>query len=152
VPEINLPPAVGRKVVHARNDIMAGGGYRRKYIVTWMPAAVWAAAILVISLMPAETPVLPSVRYVDKAVHFLIYAVLGALTFRGVCGFSGVTLPKNILFTLISGGGYGIVMELAQGFIPGRHASFYDVLANIAGTVFGIVTGRMIFWRKKQAL
>jgi VanZ family protein len=51
----------------------------------------------------------------------------------------GGSIPlKCILFILILGWGYGILMELVQFAIPGREPSVLDAAANVAGVLFGI--------------
>lgn len=91
----------------------------------------------------------PLLKYnIDKVVHFLMYAVLAMLIMRPLNRVRDSFFIKKFSFTLISGGGYGILMELVQWVIPGREASLYDVYANITGIVFGTIIGEVMLWRR----
>lgn len=120
--------------------------------LAWIPVFVWAAAIFWFSVMPCKTPPPFEIRYLDKIAHFFVYAVLAVLTFRGMYIAGSFSPLRNSVLTLIWGGGYGTVMELVQVFIPGRDASSYDVLANIAGILVGIVLCGVVLWQRKSIL
>ncbi|RKY42869.1 MAG: hypothetical protein DRP85_01530 [Candidatus Makaraimicrobium thalassicum] len=117
-------------------------------IFAWIPTFVWASVILVFSLLPYNRHLPLTVGYFDKVAHFFEYAVLALLMSRGMRGAGSFFFAKNFSFALILGGGYGIVMELAQHFVPGRAADIYDAAANIAGVICGVVLGELILWRK----
>ncbi|MFH1552969.1 MAG: VanZ family protein, partial [Candidatus Omnitrophota bacterium] len=85
-----------------------------------------------------------AIGYFDKVAHFFEYAFLAALIVRSMRRTGRLSGMKISLFTLILSGGYGIVMELLQRFVPGRDASLYDVVANAAGTIFGIILGILL--------
>ena len=65
--------------------------------------------------------------HLDKIAHFIVFAgltLLVDLAFR---------LPLLICFVLLTG--YGISVELVQGYLPQRDASIADIIADMAGIV-----------------
>ena len=118
-------------------------------LFAWMPVILWAPIILFFSVLPARKIPLITVQHLDKAFHFFEFAILAFLMMRSF--YRDIEHPlreKHVLFTLISGSAYGIVLELLQHFVPGRDAAAGDVVANIAGIIFGILLGKIIVWQK----
>lgn len=120
---------------------MIGGTlYRDRRL--WTVAAIAAAvAIAVGSLTPGNE--MPQNLPWDKFNHFAGYAVMALLT--GMAGLRG--LPGWGVVSI-----YGIVLEFAQGAVPGRlGADPADMLANALGAALGLVTlamARRVFsWR-----
>lgn len=112
----------------------------------FLPAVAWGAVIFVIISIPPENiprSVIWSWPRADKAIHFAMFAVLGALLMAGF-----VRLPKNpwpwrkcMLIALAIGLAYGSLTEFLQYCcIAGRHGNTADALANFFGTVFGVFT------------
>ena len=99
----------------------------------WGPAAVWAAVLFLLSAWP--DPVGPSwLRVSDKAVHFVLFAVLGAALALGR-RWSGSTVSHWAV--LLVGMLYGATDEWHQAFVPRRTPSLDDWLADLAGVVVG---------------
>jgi VanZ family protein len=119
-----------------------------KKLYSWLPTMVWGGMILVASVVPFNAGISMTTGWFDKLAHFFEYAVLAMLISRGIFRTTSLKASRNILFTLISAGVYGIVLELLQQFVPGRDASVYDVGANMAGVVFGIIVGKLILWQE----
>lgn len=69
----------------------------------------------------------------DKLGHFLAYASL-ATHVLFLCN-----LRKEKLIGMILMISYGFLMELLQGFVPGRDPSFLDMIANSSGILVGLV-------------
>lgn len=109
-----------------------------------LPGLAWAVVIfIVISLPPESMPRTPllQVPNIDKAIHFFMFAVFGALILLGLYKKSkaGSLWLKNIAIAVIAGSAYGILTELIQYCcLPGRHGNVPDVVANVFGTVFGV--------------
>jgi len=89
------------------------------------------------SLIPLRLPA-EIVSGQDKVIHLFIYMPLGFL----------LSLPKipsffylNLIIPLGIGTFYGAVMELLQTLVPGRTASFYDMVANFFGVGIGLILG-----------
>lgn len=86
--------------------------------------------ILGLTLMPNNGDA-PSIPYVDKLVHFLMYFGLALnLSYK-------YQKTKHRVLAVVSGGLMGVVLELIQHFIPGRDMSFIDGVANGIGLIFG---------------
>lgn len=68
-----------------------------------------------------------SLPYLDKLVHFTIFFVL-AITFHKAFKLSA---KVSLLFLAC----YGLLIEVAQFYAPGRGADFYDWLADGAGVI-----------------
>jgi len=119
-----------------------------KSIFVWMPTIVWLSVILVFAVLPCKTGLPFTVGYVDKIAHFFEFMVLAVLMVRSLRFATSFSVTKSSLFTLISVGGYGIVMELLQLYVPGRNACQWDIMANVVGVVFGVILGEFVLWRK----
>ncbi len=124
----------------------------KRMVNAWAYPCAWAFIILFFSVLPGSN--LPSfpVGNLDKIAHFVEFAVLAALIMR-TNRLRNISAGRSIVFTLILGAGYGILMELIQRFVPGRNADLYDAVFNTAGVVIGIAIGIAIrgvksSWRK----
>ena len=83
----------------------------------------------------------------DKVLHFLGYALLGALFLRAFYTTS-INHRLKLIFVLsvLFSGLYGISDEIHQSFVPYRDASAMDALADILGSAFG--AGVLLLWFK----
>ncbi len=99
-------------------------------------ALAWAALVLIGMLIPRGAGVpLPAGGY-DKLGHGLAFAPLAALL-AGSFVAQGWPRGRVLVVTLAMTIGYGILTELAQGFVPGRVASLPDILADAVGAALG---------------
>jgi VanZ family protein len=80
----------------------------------------------------------------DKVGHFIAYAIF-SLNALIVWRRKQTKFKISLGLTLI---GYGLLMEILQGFVPGREVSVFDLLANSTGV--GI--GYLLFNRLKKYL
>lgn len=81
---------------------------------------------------------LPSFPSADKIIHMLIYAPLSfslvwALRATAMRKHHGIPIVAFLLAVL-----YGISDEFHQAFVPGRGASFVDLLADAVGSILGV--------------
>lgn len=124
--------------------IARGGGVKRLFGFIhrhrWLPAVVWAAAMLYVSSVPKVAEATQLFRGCDKVLHFIEYCVLG-ITLR----YWTVRRGK-----LLVGGGiaFGALDELHQIWVPNRIASFWDLVADATGVIFGYVISRYFIRRK----
>jgi VanZ family protein len=108
-----------------------GPGLRK--LIAYLPAIIWAVVVLGIGSMhdvPAPDTTLP----LDKAAHFVMYGVLGALAGRGwlrTNRMHPVVLP--VLFAIA----VGAVDELHQRTVEGRSSDVVDFAADMAGVLVG---------------
>jgi VanZ family protein len=109
-----------------------------------LPSVVWSLIILWIICMPGSTiPKVPFVNipHFDKLVHAAIFAVFAFLLNFGLYRQENPFLKKHhYTISLIIGVIYGLGTEWIQlNFIPGRSGEFFDWVADIAGTISGIL-------------
>lgn len=105
--------------------------YRR-----WIPSALWAAFILVLTSIPLpETVATTAPAGTDKVVHFGLYAVLGLLLTSALGRYDP---PWRGAATIVAAVALFAAMdELHQILVPGRFASVVDWLADVAGAGAG---------------
>lgn len=99
----------------------------------WLWPAAWAGLLLWLGHRPgdafpdAEPWSLPGV---DKALHAVLYGVLGFL--------AGRAAPRRpLVAALFSAFVVGALDEWGQTAVPGRHASGFDLAADLAGAAAG---------------
>ena len=103
----------------------------------WVPAALWAALILVATSIPGgNVPEGPA--GMDKFVHFAFYGVLGMLAARARLQEVRAPLLPAMTRLLLAVAGFAILDEAHQHFIPGRSADARDALADVAGAAIAI--------------
>jgi VanZ family protein len=107
-----------------------------KYLRSWGPAAAWAAVLFLLSSIHG-TDGGPSVPFLDKIAHCVLYAVLGAALARGRSRAPS-TVPHAVL--LVLGALYGISDEWHQSWVPGRDPDPADWLADVVGLAMGYGT------------
>lgn len=94
-------------------------------------------ALIVVSYLAIQPSLIPMVDQAnDKVKHVLAFATLaGGLSlfwgFRWWCVAAGLLL-------------YGIGIEVAQSFIPGRFASVWDVVADCVGIALGLLVAAAV--------
>ena len=91
--------------------------------------AGYVAALALGSLLPRSYPV--GLSRHDTELHFAAYAGLALLAGTALCP------PRRLRWVLLAVGCYGLLMELMQSLIPGRHPSLEDFAANTCGIAAG---------------
>jgi VanZ family protein len=92
---------------------------------------VIAAFITVTCLMPARD--VPNIGISDKIEHGFAYTVLGFW-------LASIVQPRRFVPLLLALTAFGGVIELAQEAMHlGRHAEWADLLADVLGSVIGIL-------------
>ena len=142
----NLLPAV---IALIKNNMFHDPNNKRSVIFAWFPAVFWIIILFIGAVLPSNDLMDVPIYQFDKLVHLIGYTALSILILRGLYFSGKVNHTFNALFALILADGYGIVLELIQGFIPGREASVGDIMANTAGIVLGIILGRFYYGRHK---
>ena len=113
--------------------------YRRK-LSLWLPVVLYTFFIFWLSSAPREMPAILRFPQGDKVVHLGEYAPLGVLLLRA---FSCSQLPAAFATGALIGG----LDEMFQGFVPARHVSPWDFLADVAGVAIGLAIYR---WKKAK--
>jgi VanZ family protein len=77
----------------------------------------------------------------DKLVHFVLHSILSFVWLTFIWKqVKNKLKSKNILFILLACIGYGIIIEILQDkFVPSRQADWQDVIANVLGTLGGML-------------
>ena len=101
----------------------------------WLPVAVLQLVIIGLSAQP-NLSVSAKIRHLDKVVHFVEYACLGALFYRA-SRLSGAPRGRAASLTFFLVGFAGGADEVLQRSVPGRVPSVTDWLADLLGTGFG---------------
>lgn len=112
------------------------------------PVLVYAGLIFLLSSTTALTDAIPSVFGFDKLAHFCEYFLFGFLIHRWLCATQSrfANLYATALTVLI-GTLYGLSDEWHQSFVPGRHASPWDVLFDSLGVIAAAATYHRIIKR-----
>jgi VanZ family protein len=77
----------------------------------------------------------PRLRYADKVVHTIEYAILGGLT--SWAAPAALTGRARIATAIALGLGVGAADETYQRTVPGRESSLTDLAADLAGATLG---------------
>ena len=112
----------------------------------FIPAIVWALLILYLSTGPGIS--LPvkwwDLLAPDKIGHAVFYGILVILILWGF-GQQAPLSQKIAWGVVLGASAYGIGMEVIQyAFFPGRYFEVLDIIANIIGTIAGLI----IFYSK----
>ncbi|MBA7512641.1 hypothetical protein ES705_04649 [subsurface metagenome] len=118
-----------------------------KYIYTWDTFRVFGDSI---RLVVPETPlyVLTTLwTIVRKLSHFIVYAILTFLLFRGFRGDKKIISMKHFLFAGFTTVGICCADELIQSLMPSRGFELLDILINLMAMIFVL----LLLYRKYRA-
>ncbi len=119
----------------------------------FFPAIIWGLIILYLSsgssiqLPPSFWDFLA----VDKVGHLVFYGVLTYLIAYGFYQYKNQSINKKSLFiALITSSFYGISLEFMQySFFPNRYFEILDIIANISGSIIGILFFKYIYYKTR---
>lgn len=94
----------------------------------WIPPALYAAGIFVLSSIPGQSLPASSVWSHDKLVHGVVFAGLGALVYRAC---------RRLPLAIALGVAWGALDELHQRFTAGRQSDAWDLAADAVGATVG---------------
>ena len=124
----------------------------RDKLVCWLPALFWALLIFFQSnnSNPAGADLAP-----DYVLHFLAFGVLVLAILYGFSGglralWMGIISWNQAAFSVLLATLYGFSDEGHQYFIPGRHSSWADIVADFLGAL--VFMGLMIIWKNVRAI
>ncbi|UCD90337.1 MAG: VanZ family protein [Desulfobacterales bacterium] len=110
----------------------------KNFLWYWFPIIVYCLLIFIQSSYPSPDQ-LSRVTNLDKLLHVIVYACLGALLLRAFKTIRMQDKPILILaLSILLSSLYGISDEIHQHFVPYRHADVVDVLMDIAGSIVGV--------------
>lgn len=111
----------------------------RVIVFHWLPLVFYCTLIFIQSSRPFPGNI-PDILFIDKVLHFFGYALLGVLFFRAYHTLPLKNRPRPMIFlSIISATLYGISDEIHQHFVPTRSADIWDVLADMLGSIFGVL-------------
>ena len=118
----------------------------------FIPAILWGSLILYLSSGPGiQLP--PSVwdfLAIDKLGHLIFYGILTFLIAFGFYKKNQGIQKKTLLKSLIISSIYGISMEIMQySFFPNRYFEVLDIIANISGSLIGILFFKYIYHKTR---
>ncbi len=106
----------------------------------WLAAAVVIVAILLGSLLPGGVLIVP-IDLAPAVKHLIAYGVLGLLLVLA----TGADWRKTLIIAAVLAG-LGLLIEIAQIFIPDRSFLAIDILAGGLGALAGAILGRFLLW------
>ncbi|MEL7367886.1 MAG: VanZ family protein [Myxococcota bacterium] len=107
------------------------------------PLILYAALIYVVS----DQPTVPATPGGDKTAHVIAYAGLGVLWARAWPPEMNRWL--RFIATWLGTGLYGVSDEWHQSFVPGRHASLDDIIADVVGGAIGGAMFLTVQWLRR---
>jgi VanZ family protein len=136
------------KYYSERDGRLPGGNMklsgRKKFIYYWLPVLLYCLLIFIQSSYSSPENI-PSLPYIDKVIHFAVYAILGILFFRA---FRTQRFKENInmviMLSILSSSLYGMSDEVHQYFVPHRDADIMDFLADVMGSICGVYVIKFI--------
>jgi VanZ family protein len=116
----------------------------------WLFRALTVGWMLLTFLLSSQSS-LPTIRLfsgTDMLAHAVFYGVLCVLLARSLAP-PQVTTWKRVLLLTILVTFYGVTDEYHQLFVPGRHASLWDILADGLG---GFLAASMLFYWDRRTM
>lgn len=123
-------------------------------IPRFLTSAVVTAGVLYLTLAPRPfgSVRIPLFEGADKVVHFMMFfAMAFAYHFDFRRGKKPVDEARLMGWIFVSLSAFGGLIELAQWkMLMGRSGDWYDLLADIAGAVYGIILAWLISAKNKH--
>lgn len=123
-------------------------------IPRFLTSAVVTAGVLYLTLAPRPfgSVRIPLFEGADKVVHFMMFfAMAFAYHFDFRRGKKSVDEARLMGWIFVSISAFGGLIELAQWKMRmGRSGDWYDLLADIAGAVYGIILAWLISAKNKH--
>lgn len=123
-------------------------------IPRFLTSAVVTAGVLYLTLAPRPfgSVRIPLFEGADKVVHFMMFLAMAfAYHFDFRRGKKPVDEARLMVWIFVSLSAFGGLIELAQWKMRmGRSGDWYDLLADIAGAVYGIILAWLISAKYKH--
>jgi VanZ family protein len=134
----DMPPSMSKRMNDGALSVRAARYGRLLF-------ALWAAAVVVLSLLPQEA-LPPTFGIGDLVQHGAVYAA------GGICAAVGWRAWRGLAPALAAGAALGALLELAQHeWVPGRFGEWADAGANAAGLLLGAIAFRLFTaWRRRR--
>lgn len=122
--------------------------FNRNRKFTWA-ALCYLCLIFIQSSIPSQYVPKMTILSYDKLIHAGIYFIAAILMYLALREHEYIKSVRTEWLALILTVFFGFTDELHQFFVQGRHASFWDFLADSIGAVLGIVVISEYLKRKK---
>lgn len=116
----------------------------------WLPVLLYTGLIAAASSIPARAVPPGGDWGLDKIVHGVEYAVLGALWARALHHRTGFSQLAVATLALAAAALTGACDELYQHLTPGRYPSAADVVADALGGALGATLATQALTRSKE--
>jgi VanZ family protein len=111
-----------------------------RFVSLWLPVIAYTTFIFWLSSAPRALPAILRWPGGDKVVHLGEYTPLGVLLLRAFGRSQFPAAPAT-------GAVIGMLDEMFQGFVPTRHVSHWDFLADLGGIAIGLAIYR---WKRAK--
>ncbi|MFP4082429.1 MAG: VanZ family protein [Candidatus Aminicenantes bacterium] len=108
----------------------------RKFLY-FTPALLYYLVIFLVSSASYDIDV--RISFLDKAVHFFEFSLLAFLLSVGYFRTVKYSIKTKSAVTIFSGVMLGILDEIHQSFVPGRHFEIGDMAADGLGILIGLI-------------
>lgn len=109
-----------------------------KLAAAWLPSCLYTLLIWYLSSHAVTVPLMGEMLFADKGIHFLEYGALAVFIVHAV----HVSWPLQRL-RYLAAGWFTVVLGLSdefhQAFVPGRSAEVPDLVADVLGTLAGLL-------------
>jgi VanZ family protein len=114
----------------------------RNFLKYWLPVILFLGLIFFFSSRP--TPTVSAVDWGDflfkKTIHFFEFGTLSLLFYRVFHNTTSWTIKKVALWAIVLTVLYAVSDEFHQSFIIGRTATVRDVMIDITGAIFALIS------------
>ena len=112
----------------------------RNFVHYQLPLLAYAALIFIVSAIPTLPHPDIGIGGIDKIAHLFEYMIFFMLAVRAF-GNKPYSFDnhKLIIFAGVISGIYAVLDEFHQAYVPGRNADIFDILADTAGILCGII-------------
>lgn len=108
----------------------------------WVPVLIQMGLIYYFSSQPSGSPAVEGFPLVGWMGHFGGYFLLGALLYRALAGGIFRWKVSAAWLALLGATAYGVLDEIHQMYVPGRHASAVDVMVDAVGAAAALLAVR----------
>lgn len=115
--------------------------WEKKVLFYWLPPLFWMGLIFFLSSFHKlqASPVGWQDFIIRKTAHFLEYAILCVLYYRGLKNTANISTKKTLLLALILTIFYALTDEYHQTFVNGRTGRSFDIGVDSLGAFFGLI-------------
>ena len=118
----------------------------------WVPSLLYMVLIFAVSSMKQPSLPMPKFEWlaIDKLYHFIEYAILGILLTWAFVKAKPSVVPSKLIWLIAAVLSilYGASDEWHQTFVPGRSATLADWIADVFGSIAGVLAV-YLYYKKK---